>query len=273
MPVRPSSAASRTYSACAYAAFLAASLWGVLFLADRGPVPTVDSTRTGPAWLAVLVDLGLWLVFGLHHSVMARARVKQWLTRFLPERLERSTYVLTVSLALGLVFWQWRALPATIWRIHTQPWVPLAWIVFGAGWGIAIAATYMIDHWEFLGLRQAGWLSSRPESPASVSRRWLYAWMRHPMMVGLLVAFWATPVMTAGHLLFAVAASGYIAIGVHFEERDLRRHLGIAYDDYAQQVPRFMPGPGPITAAVQARWMRSGHGHSNPIGASPRKEG
>jgi protein-S-isoprenylcysteine O-methyltransferase Ste14 len=242
VPVRPSSAASRTYSACAYAAFLAASLWGVLFLADRGPVPTVDSTRTGPAWLAVLVDLGLWLVFGLHHSVMARARVKQWLTRFLPERVERSTYVLTVSLALGLVFWQWRALPATIWRIHTQPWVALAWIVFGAGWGIAIAATYMIDHWEFLGLRQAGWLSSRPESPASVSRRWLYAWTRHPMMVGLLVAFWATPVMTAGHLLFAVAASGYIAIGVHFEERDLRRQFESAYDDYARRVPRFVPG-------------------------------
>jgi len=172
--------------------------------------------------------------------------------------VERSTYVLTVSLALGLLFWQWRALPGTIWQIHAQPWVTLAWVVYGAGWVIAIAATFMIDHWEFLGLRQAGWLSSRPEASASVSRRWLYAWTRHPMMVGLLVAFWATPVMTAGHLLFAVAASGYIAIGVHLEERDLRRHLGIAYDDYAQQVPRFIPSPGPITAVAHARRMRSG---------------
>jgi methanethiol S-methyltransferase len=255
--IRSSSAARLTYSACAYAAFLAASLWGVLFLAGFGPVPTVDSPRTGPAWLAVLVDLGLWLVFGLHHSVMARARVKRWLARALPERVERSTYVLTVSLALGLLFWQWRALPATIWRIHAEPWVTIVWAVFGAGWVIAIAATFMIDHWEFLGLRQAGWLSSRPQASASVSRRWLYAWVRHPMMVGLLVAFWATPVMTAGHLLFAVAATGYIAVGVHFEERDLRHHLGSAYDDYAHQVPRFMPSPGPVVAAVQARRTRS----------------
>jgi protein-S-isoprenylcysteine O-methyltransferase Ste14 len=245
MPARSNSAVRRAYSACAYAAFLAASLWGVLFLADRGPTPTVDSIRPGPAWLAVLVDLGLWLVFGLQHSVMARAHVKQRLTRVVPGRVERSTFVMTTSLALGLLFWQWRALPATIWHIHAQPWVMFVWVIYGAGWAITVAATFMIDHWEFLGLRQAGWLTSQPQSAASVSRRWLYSWVRHPMMVGLLVAFWATPVMTAGHLLFALAASGYIAVGVHFEERDLRRHLGTAYDDYAQRVPRFVPSLTP----------------------------
>lgn len=116
------------------------------------------------------------------------------------------------------------------------------WVIYGAGWAVAVAATFMIDHWEFLGLRQAGWRTDRPPSPGSVSRRWLYAWVRHPMMLGLLVAFWATPVMTAGHLLFAITASGYIAVGVHFEERDLRRNLGTAYDDYAEQVPRLVPG-------------------------------
>jgi protein-S-isoprenylcysteine O-methyltransferase Ste14 len=247
---RPNSAvrraySGRTYSACAYAAFLAASLWGVLFLADRGPTLTVDSTRSGPAWLAVPIDLGLWLVFGLQHSVLARAEVKQWLTRVVPGRMERSTYVLSTSLALGLLFWQWRALPATIWRIHAQPGPAFVWVIYGAGWAIAVAATFMTDHWDFLGLRQAGWVASQPQSPASVSRRWLYSWVRHPMMVGLLLAFWATPSMTAGHLLFALAASGYIAVGIHFEERDLRRNLGTDYDDYAEQVPRFVPGLTP----------------------------
>lgn len=245
MPARSNSAVRRAYSACAYASFLAASLWGVMFLTGRGPTSTVDSPRSGPAWSAVLVDLGLWLVFGLQHSVLARAQVKVWLTRVVPGRVERSTYVLTTSLALGLLFWQWRALPASIWQIHAQPWVTFGWVVYGAGWAIAVAATFMIDHGEFLGLRQAGWLPSQPRSSASVSRRWLYSWVRHPMMVALLVAFWATPVMTAGHLLFALAASGYIAVGVHFEERDLRRNLGTAYDDYAQRVPRFVPSPIP----------------------------
>jgi methanethiol S-methyltransferase len=150
--------------------------------------------------------------------------------------VERSTYVLTTSLVLGLLCWQWQALPATVWRLDAQPWAALVWVGYGAGWAIAIAATYMIDHAEFLGLRQAG-----PRS-ASVSRRWLYAWVRHPMMTGLLIAFWATPVMTAGHLLFALAGCAYIAVGVHFEERDLRRTLGAAYADYAREVPRFVPG-------------------------------
>lgn len=224
---------SRAYAAVAYAAFLAVSLWGVLFLADVGPLPTVDSP--GPTTAAVLVDLGLWLVFGLQHSVMARARAK----RGVPRRIERSTYVLATGLALGLLFWQWRPLPATVWRVDDQPWAGLLWAVFGAGWVVAVAATYMVDHLEFLGLRQAGWFPARPQG--SLSRRWLYAWVRHPMMTGLLVAFWATPVMTAGHVLFAAAASVYIAIGLHFEERDLHRTLGPAYATYAREVPRLVP--------------------------------
>jgi methanethiol S-methyltransferase len=235
MRARSNAAVAGVYSACAYAAFLAVALWGVLFLADLGPTPAVDSTRSGPAWSAVLVDVGLWLIFGLQHSIMARAPVKRWLTRVVPGRVERSTYVLTTSLALGLLFWQWRALPATVWRLHAPPGVTVVWVVYGTGWAIAVAATFMIDHGEFLGLRQAGWLGGRPQ-PASVSRRWLYSRVRHPMMTGL---------------LFALAASAYIAVGVHFEERDLRRHLGTAYEDYAREVPRFVPG-----AARPVAWSR-----------------
>jgi protein-S-isoprenylcysteine O-methyltransferase Ste14 len=231
---------ARVYAVLAYAAFLAVTLWGVLFLADLGPAATVDSHRSGPAWSAVVIDVGLWLIFALQHSVMARAPVKTWLARVVPQQVERSTYVLTGSLALGLLFWQWRALPHPVWELHAEPWTALIWTVYGLGWAIAIAATYMINHWEFSGLRPAA-----PPSPqAPVSERWLYGWVRHPMMLGLLIAFWVTPTMTVGHLLFALAATGYIAVGVHFEERDLRRTLGSAYDDYARRVPRFVPRIG-----------------------------
>ena len=239
------SLAWRVYSAIAYAAFVAASLWGVLFLADVGPLTSVDSNTSGAAWWAVLLDLGLMLAFAVQHTVMARDPFKRWLTRTVPPAVERSTYVLAASLVLGLMFWQWHALPATVWDLHAQPWVLLVWVIYGVGWVVAIWATFMIDHWDFLGLRQAGWLPERPKPADSVTRRWLYAWVRHPMMLGLLVAFWATPTMTAGHLLFALGASGYIAIGVRFEERDLRRHLGTAYEDYARSVPQLLPKLAP----------------------------
>jgi protein-S-isoprenylcysteine O-methyltransferase Ste14 len=256
---RSRSTARYAYSACAYAAFLAASLWGVAFLADVGPLPTVDSGPSGGTWWAVLLDLSLWLVFGLQHSIMARVPVKQRLTRVVPEHLERSTYVLATSLALALLFWQWRTLPGTVWQIDAQPWRTVCWVGYSAGWAVAVAATFMIDHWEFLGLRQAGWLSGAAAGAAtSVTRRWLYAWVRHPMMLGLLVAFWVTPGMSVGHLLFALAASSYIAVGVHYEERDLRRRLGTAYSDYAQQVPRFVPVPASAPRAPAGRGSRSG---------------
>ena len=231
----PSGPAGRVYSALAYAAFTLVSLWGVLFLADLGPTPALESHGSGPARVAVAVDVGLWVLFALQHSVMARAAAKRRLTRVVPARLERSTYVLAAGLALGLVFWQWRALPGTVWEVSAQPWAALLWAVYGAGWVTAVAATHMTDHWEFLGVKQA-------VGPAQLSERWLYAWVRHPMMLGLLVAFWVTPVMTTGHLLFALAGTAYVAVGVHFEERDLRRTLGPAYDDYARRVPALVPG-------------------------------
>jgi len=255
-----SSVAARLYSGSAYAAFVAASCWGVLFLADLGPLPTVDSNGSAATGWAVVIDLALLLVFAVQHTVMARDGFKQWLTRAVPAEVERSTYVLAASLAMALMFWQWQALPASVWELHTQPWVFLVWVVYGVGWMIAIAATYMIDHWDFLGLRQAGWLPARPSSSGTVSRRWLYAWVRHPMMLGLLVAFWATPSMTVGHLLFAIGASGYVAIGVRFEERDLRRRLGAEYDDYARSVPQLLPNLHGLSGGRQTSALRAGSG-------------
>jgi protein-S-isoprenylcysteine O-methyltransferase Ste14 len=267
MRISPVLALRGGYALLAYSAFTAVSLWGVLFLAGAGPFPTLESHPSGPAWAAVAVDVGLWLVFALQHSLMARAPVKARLTRAVPEQIERSTYVLAGSLALGLLFWQWRALPGTVWEFHAQPWVALTWTGYGAGWLVAIAATHMIDHWEFLGVKQAGRGAGAAPPAGTVSEAYLYAWVRHPMMTGLLVAFWVTPVMTAGHLLFALAATGYVAIGVHHEERGLRRQFGTAYEDYARRVPRFVPrfvpglstGGRPRPAAGEGSGTRTDH--------------
>jgi protein-S-isoprenylcysteine O-methyltransferase Ste14 len=233
-------AALRAYSAFAYAAFAVTTVWAIAFLANIPMVPNVDGGPQGPVWLALVVDSALLLVFALQHSVMARAGVKARMARVVPVSAQRSTYVLTTSLCLGLMFWQWRRLSGSVWHVEDQPWVGLLWGVCALGWATAVCATFMIDHLDFLGLRQGGWARS-PDGPAPFSERWMYAWLRHPMMLGLVVAFWATPSMTVGHLLFATAASGYIAVGVRFEERDLRRELGEVYVDYARRVPQFVP--------------------------------
>jgi protein-S-isoprenylcysteine O-methyltransferase Ste14 len=165
---------------------------------------------------------------------MARAGVK----RFLPKAAERSTFVLVASLLLAAVFEWWQPVPALIW--HTgKPWSPLIWAIYGLGWLIVVGSTYMIDHFDFTGLKQA-W---RPadNSPPVFRERFLYAWLRHPMMLGLIITFWATPKMTAGHLFFAVSSTAYIAVGIRFEERDLRTNLGPAYTDYAGRVPALLP--------------------------------
>ncbi len=232
------------YAGFAYAAFVAAALWAVGFLADAGAPTAVDGPVRLPAWSALLVDAGLLLIFAGQHSVMARAGVKRHLARIVPASAERSTYVLATGLVLGLLFWQWQPVPAVIWRVDRQPWAGVLWTVYALGWLIAVSATFMLDHLDFLGIRQARWRGPRPYQSPPFRERWLYAWVRHPMMLGLLIAFWATPRMTAGHLLFAAAGSGYIAVGLRFEERDLYRQLGDVYRDYADRVPALVPHRG-----------------------------
>jgi protein-S-isoprenylcysteine O-methyltransferase Ste14 len=234
----------QAYAVLAYAAFLLATAWAVGFLANLSFAPTtVDGSLRGSRWQSLLVDAGLLLLFAVQHSVMPRAGFKRRLARVLPEGAERSTFVLVSALLLTLLFWQWRPLPGEIWTVSDQPWIALLWTLYALGWVVVVAATFMVDHWDFLGVRQASWDPARgPYTGPGFSERWLYAWIRHPLMLGLLVAFWATPRMTVGHLLFAVASTGYIAVGVRFEERDLRRTLGAAYDEYADRVPAVVPG-------------------------------
>jgi methanethiol S-methyltransferase len=229
-----------SYSVVAYAGFLAVVLWAIAFLADLHIVTAVDRGSRDPSLQAVVIDLVLLGAFALHHSVMARPRAKQVITRVVPRAAERSTYVLVADALLALVLWQWRPIAGAVWHVSAQPWRDLLWAGYGLGWLTAVASTFMIDHFDLVGLRQA---VSRPGGyePPAFNVRWLYAWVRHPLMLGLLIAFWVTPNMTAGHLVFAVAATGYIAIGVQLEERDLRRELGQRYLDYASRIPAIVP--------------------------------
>jgi protein-S-isoprenylcysteine O-methyltransferase Ste14 len=229
-------------SAAGWLGFVLVSLWAMAFLADVVLPRTVDDPVRLPAAQAVAVDLALLLLFAVQHSIMARQQVKAWLQRLVPASLERTIYVLATDVCLALLFLLWQPFGGQVWRVDGAVAVAL-WLLFAAGWVLAIAATFAVDHLELFGLRQAGW--GRPVRTASgLQVGGLHAFVRHPLMTGLLLAFWATPRMGASHLLFAAAATGYVAVGLVFEERDLRRTFGTAYDEYAARVPSLVPGLG-----------------------------
>lgn len=232
------------YALVAYALFTASLLWSVGFLADAFTGKTVDS-GAAPSWpVALIIDSSLLLLFALQHSVMARPAFKRAWLRIVPEPAERSTYVLLASAVLLLVLWQWKPLTANLWNVGAALPSALIWAVFALGWLVAVSSTYMIDHMDLFGLRQAYLhLRDRDCRPVEFRERWLYALVRHPLMLGLLIAFWATPHMTAGHLLFAGLATGYILVGTRFEEHDLRESLGEVYGRYAARVPALIPMP------------------------------
>jgi|SRR5579859_3984298 len=232
------------YSALAYLLFLASITWAVGFLADAGVPKTIDSGQPPPWTWALVIDAGLLLLFAVQHSVMARNTVKQVLARLVPRPAERSTFVLLASAILLLLFWQWRPLPATVWQVDWAPAAAAVTALYLVGWALVVASTFMIDHFDLLGLRQA-YLFARSHAymPVDFKERWLYSWIRHPMMLGLITAFWATPKMSVGHLVFAAASTGYILLGTVLEERDLRENLGAIYDDYRRRVPALIPIP------------------------------
>ncbi len=229
------------YAVIAYAAFLLSAGWAIGFLADRGAPTAIDGSATKPAWAALAIDAALLLAFAVQHSVMARAGFKRHLIRLVPAPAERGTFVLAASLLLVALFGWWQPVPVMIWHVG-RPWSAAIWAGYVIGWVIVVWSTFMVDHADFLGLKQAHRYARRlGYRPPEFTRRWLYAWCRHPMMLGLVIAFWVTPRMTVGHLFFAVAATGYIAVGIRFEERDLRTRFGAEYRRYATDVPALVP--------------------------------
>jgi protein-S-isoprenylcysteine O-methyltransferase Ste14 len=237
------------YAVIAYGAFLLSAAWAIGFFADRGAPTSVDGPATRPAWAALAINGALLLAFAVQHTLMARDGFQQRLIRVIPAEAERSTFVLAAGVLLLALFGWWQPVPAVIWTVGT-PWSAAVWALYAVGWVIVVWSTFMVDHADFLGLRQA---FSADYRPPGFSRRWMYKWCRHPMMLGLLITFWATPHMTVGHAFFAVAASAYIAVGIRFEERSLRAHLGAEYERYAEQVPPILPIPRPYArrAAVE----------------------
>jgi protein-S-isoprenylcysteine O-methyltransferase Ste14 len=244
---RPAAAAAIVgYGAFAYAAFVAVSGYLILFLAGAGVPKAIDDGPSGPAWLAVLVDGLLLAAFAVQHSVMARPWFKRAWTRFVAPAIERSTYVLLASAVLALLAWQWRPLPATVWSVDPGWARTTLWAGYAAGWIVLVVSTFLVGHLELFGLRQVVLRVRNRATPAPAFREPLiYRLVRHPLMVGFLIAFWSTPDMSAGRSLLAAGATGYILVAVRFEEHDLRRELGEPYEQYMARVPRFVPAVGP----------------------------
>jgi len=231
------------YGAVCYVVFLAAFLYAIGFVGNLIVPRSIDNGVEASIGEAVVVNVLLLGLFAVQHSVMARPAFKRWWTRLVPKMIERSTYVLISSLVLFLMFWQWRTMPAIIWDVAWTPGRIVLWALFAAGWVTVLLSTFMISHFDLFGLRQVylAWRGT-PYTDLEFRTSLLYRVVRHPLMLGFIVAFWAAPTMTAGHLLFAVATTGYILIALQLEEHDLNAALGEQYRDYRGHVPMLIPG-------------------------------
>lgn len=225
-----------------YLLFLGVGAYFAGFLVDAGVPRSIDQGPAGPPGLAVLVDLGLILLFGLQHSIMASRGFKRRWTQFIPPAIERSTYMLATNIVFVLMFVFWRPIPQAIWQIEHPVASMAVQLACATGGLIAVYATFLTHHFDLFGLRQVylHW-RGHPYSPAPFRERSLYRRVRHPMMLGLLIALWATPSMTIGHLLFSLGMSIYIAVGIRFEEAALLKELGTAYAAYQRRTSRVLP--------------------------------
>ena len=237
----------------AYGAFLGTILYAIGFIGGWIVPKSIDSGNAESPLPSMIWDAALLLVFVGQHTVMARPGFKRLWTRVVPQSIERSVFVLAASAALALVFWQWRPIPQEVWRLKEPAW---AWLVSAlslVGWTIVFSASFMVDHFDLFGLRQV-WLRllGRPYRPVGFRLVGLYRFVRHPLMFGFLIAFWATPVMTLGHLFFAIMITLYIAFGVWMEERDLVAEQGQAYMRYRRDVTAIIPWKGRLQDETQA---------------------
>lgn len=240
-----SKAATLGFALIAYAIFFATFLYLIGFVGDLAALPrTVERGLEGPVGLAVVIDIGLIALFGLQHSVMARQGFKRAWTRIVPKQAERSVYVLAASVALMVLFAFWHPIEGTVWRADGAL-ATVLWALFGIGWLLVLLSTFLINHFELFGLQQAWFHTRGREAAAPMFRQPLfYRLVRHPLYSGFLIAFWATPHMSYGHLLLAAGMSVYILIAIRHEERDLVGLFGADYEAYRGRVGMLVPGIG-----------------------------
>jgi len=239
------------YGVVAYMAFFGTILYMIGFVADRWVPKGINDGLTGPVGLAVAINLALVLSFGVQHTIMARPAFKRWWTQFVPKAVERSTFVLASSAILAATFWLWRPIPGTVWQVENSLGQMAIYGFFALGWFLVFFSSFLINHFDLFGLRQVFLaFKNRPYTPVPVKVVSLYRLVRNPLMLGFLIAMWATPHMTLGHLLFAAAMTTYIFIGIQFEERTLSKELGEEYQAYRARTPMLIPVPGKISGPV-----------------------
>jgi methanethiol S-methyltransferase len=266
------------YGAACYLIFLATFLYAIAFVGGFVVPTRLDDPRQSPLASALLIDCALLALFAVQHSLMARRWFKERWTQIVPWAVERSTYVLCASLALILLFWQWRPIGIPIWSIENAVARDALWALFATGWATVLTVTFLINHFDLFGLRQV-WLPliGRPYTRVSFRTPLPYRFVRHPLYFGFLLAFWMTPTMTLAHLVFALATTAYIVLAIQFEERDLVAEHGAAYEDYRRRVSMLLPGPrarsvGVLILAVSASssLLLAQHDHTN--GAAAKKQ-
>ncbi len=231
------------YGILSYIVFLISFLYAIGFVGNLWVPKGIDSGPETDFTTSILINIGLLSLFAVQHSVMARPAFKAWWVQLIGKAAERSTYILLTSLALLLIFWKWQPMNAVIWDLENSALILLMQVLFWMGWGIVLLSTFMISHFELFGLTQiVDNLKDKVTQSPKFQTNYMYKIVRHPIMLGFLIAFWATPTMTVGHLLFAVVTTAYILVAVKFlEEKDLRKALGEKYRTYQKEVPMLIP--------------------------------
>lgn len=230
------------YGVVAYVLFLGTFLYAIGFIGNVGVPKSIDSGSSSSPLTAAIIDAVLLGLFALQHSIMARHAFKKGWTKVVSWHIERSTYVIAASVFLALLMWQWRPIAGNIWDVRGTSGEMVLVVLFWAGWATLLVSTFLINHFELFGLQQVwNYFRSREFHRPAFKTPVFYRLVRHPIYLGFLIAFWSTSHMTAGHLLFAIAASGYLFVGIHFEERDLLAYYGDAYRDYRRRVPMLIP--------------------------------